>query len=131
MRLGVWNVRHFWHSVHYQWDMGNIQREIIVIDLSAHCHWDKLLSEYCYHWQCDYNGYCLDANHISNIWLKRSHGKLLDPELKKRVDEKYKLQDDYKRGGVSYFKIAVMRSSDESLHDDEQKSCSCCLPIAK
>jgi hypothetical protein len=29
-----------------------------------------LLSEYCYRWQCDYNGYCLDANHISNIWLK-------------------------------------------------------------
>jgi hypothetical protein len=102
-----------------------------MVHLLSLCRSYKLLLEHCYRWQCDYNGYCLDANHISNIWLKRSHGKLLDPELKKRVDEKYKLQDDYKRGGVSYFKIAVMMSSDESLHDDEQKSCSCCLPIAK
>jgi hypothetical protein len=31
----------------------------------------------------------------------------LDPELKKQVDEKYKLLDGYKKGGVSYFNFAV------------------------
>ena len=91
MRLGVWNVRHFWHSVHYQWDMGNIQREIIVIDLSA--HWGTLSVEHVGRWQRDYNGYSLENDHDSAVWLKDLMANSLDPELKKQVDKKYMLLD--------------------------------------
>jgi hypothetical protein len=57
--------------------------------------------------QNDFNGYCSDIDHVSNVWLKDLISNSLDPEIKKQVDEKYRLLDDYRKGGISYFKIAV------------------------
>ena len=90
-------------NVEDRWDMTNPQREIV--DLSK--HWGKLSSEHCNKWQRDFNGYCSDIDHVSNVWLKDLISNSLDPELKKQVDEKYRLLDDYQKGGISYFKIAV------------------------
>ena len=90
-------------NVEARWDMGNIRREIV--DLST--HWGKLSAEHVFRWQRDFNGYCFDVDHISNVMLKELMANSLDPELKKQVDEKYKLLDGYKKGGISYFKIAV------------------------
>ena len=92
-------------GVEDRWDMSNPNRSII--DLSS--HWGKLSSEHVYLWQQDWNGYCEDVDHVSNIWLKDFISNCLDPELKKQVDEKYRLLDDYQRGGISYFKIAAER----------------------
>ena len=90
-------------NVEDRWDMTNPQRKIV--DLSK--HWGKLSSEHCNKWQRDFNGYCSDIDHVSNVWLKDLISNSLDPELKKQVDEKYRLLDDYQKGGISYFKIAV------------------------
>jgi hypothetical protein len=92
-------------GVEDRWDMSNPNRDIV--DLSS--HWGKLSLEHCYIWQRDWNGYCKDVDHVSNIWLKDFIANCLDPELKKQVDEKYRLLDDYQKGGISYFKIAVER----------------------
>ena len=45
--------------------------------------------EHCYNWQRDFNGYCDNSDHISNIWIKDFMANCLDPELKKQVDKKY------------------------------------------
>jgi len=90
-------------DVEERWDMGNVDRDIM--DLSK--HWGKLSTEHCFRWQRDFNGYSLDDDHISNVMLKDLMVNSLDPELKKQVDEKYKLLDGYKKGGISYFKLAV------------------------
>ena len=90
-------------NVEDRWDMANPHRDII--DLTA--HWEKLLLEHCYHWQRDFNGYCEDVDHVSNVWIKDLISNSLDPELKKQVDEKYTKLDVYQKGGISYFKLAV------------------------
>jgi hypothetical protein len=47
----------------------------------------------------------------------------LDPELKKQVDEKYMLLDEYKRGGVSYFKTVIdIIFKMSSMSEDSLKS---------
>ena len=90
-------------DVEQRWDMGNPWREII--DLSV--NWGRLLAEHVYRWQLDFNGYCLYDDHVSDVWLKDLVANSLDKELKKQVDEKYKLLDGYMSGGISYFKTAV------------------------
>jgi len=84
-------------NVEDRWDMTNPQREIV--DLSK--HWGKLLSEHCSKWQRDFNGYSSDIDHVSNVWLKDLISNSLDPELKKQVDEKYRLLDDYQKARSS------------------------------
>ena len=71
-------------NVEDRWDMTNPQRKIV--DLSK--HWGKLSSEHCNKWQRDFNGYCSDIDHVSNVWLKDLISNSLDPELKKQVDKK-------------------------------------------
>ena len=90
-------------NVEDRWDMTNPQRKIVYLSK----HWGKLSSEHCNKWQCDFNGYCSDIDHVSNVWLKDLISNSLDPELKKQVDEKYWLLDDYQKSDISYFKIAV------------------------
>jgi len=100
-------------------DMGNVDRDIV--DLSK--HWGKLSTEHCFRWQCDFNGYSIDDDHISNVMLKDLMANSLDPELKKQVDEKYKLLHGYKKGGISYFKLAVNQIFKmSSMAEDSLKS---------
>jgi hypothetical protein len=101
--LQVPEVYHDVVNVEARWDMGNPDRDIV--DLST--HWGKLWAEHVYRWQRDFNGYCFDVDHISNVMLKDLMANSLDPELKKQVDKKYKLLDGYKKGGISYLKLAV------------------------
>ena len=106
-------------NVEDQWDTNNPHCEII--DLTT--HWGKLLLEHCYNWQRDFNVYCDNSNHISNIWIKDFMANCLDPKLKKQVDKKYTGLDDYKKGGISYFKIAadtIFKMS--SMAEDSLKS---------
>jgi hypothetical protein len=90
-------------DVEERWDSNNPDR--VIVDLST--HWGKLSAEHVYRWQRDFNGYCFDVDHVSSVFLKDLVAASLDPELKKQVDGKYKLLDGYKKGGVSYFKLAV------------------------
>jgi hypothetical protein len=46
-------------------------------------------------WQRDYNAYSLEDDHDSQVWLKDLMSNSLDPELKKQVEEKYMLLDEY------------------------------------
>ncbi len=84
-------------------------------------------------WQRDFNGYSSDVDHVSSIWIKDLLASLMDPELKRQVDEQYSELDIYQQGGISYFKITVdtvfkMSSmTEESLKSfikDFDKECS-------
>jgi hypothetical protein len=76
-----------------------------IIDLSS--QWGRLSAEHVGCWQQDFNGYALDNDHDSQVWLKDLMSNSLDPELKKQIEEKYNLIDDYKKGGIMYWKTAV------------------------
>ncbi len=89
-------------DVEERWDSSDPDR---IVDLSI--HWGELSAEHVFNWQRDFNGYCLDDDHVSSVFLKDLMAASLDPELKKQVDEKYRLLDGFKKGGVSYFKLAV------------------------
>ncbi len=58
-------------------------------------------------WQRDFNGYSSDVDHVSSIWIKDLLALLMDTELKRQVDEKYRELDLYQQGGISYFKIVM------------------------
>ncbi len=58
-------------------------------------------------WQHDFNGYFLDVDHVSSIWIKDLLALSMDTELKRQVDEQYRELDLYQQGGISYFKIIV------------------------
>lgn len=106
-------------NVEERWDMNNPRREIV--DLSA--HWGSLSVEHVGRWQQDYNGYALQEDHVSQVWLKELMSNSLDPELKKQVEEKYKVIDDYRKGGIMYWKIAVdMIFKMSSMSEDTLKS---------
>jgi hypothetical protein len=47
------------------------------------------------------------VDHFSSIWIKDLLALLMDPELKRQVDEQYSELDLYQQGGISYFKITV------------------------
>jgi hypothetical protein len=99
-------------GVEDRWDMYN-----------PHCNIIDLMSDHCYLWQRDWNGYCNNVDHVSNIWLKDFFANCLDPEMKKQVDETYRLLDDYQKGGISYFKIALERIFQmSSVAEDSLKS---------
>ena len=70
-------------------------------------HWRKLPLDHIRKWQRDFNGYSSDVNHVSSIWIKDLLTSLMDPELKRQVDEQYSKLDLYQQGGISYFKIFV------------------------
>ena len=99
-------------DVEERWDSSNPDR---IVDLSI--HWGELSAEHVFNWQRDFNGYCLDVDHVSSVFLKDLVAASLDLELKKQVDEKYKLLDGYKKGGISFFKLAVCRRS--NLQDEQ------------
>ncbi len=40
----------------------------IIVDLTI--HWGKLPLDHILKWQCDFNGYSSDVNHVSSIWIK-------------------------------------------------------------
>lgn len=106
-------------DVEQRWDMDNSQR--VIIDLSA--HWGKLSVEHVGRWQRDFNGYSLDEDHDSAVWLKDLMSNSMDPELRKQVDEKYVLLDEYMKGGIAYFKTAVdMIFKMSSMSEDSLKS---------
>ncbi len=86
-----------------QWDMTNPDHEIV--DLTA--HWGKVTLDHCSRWQHDFNEYSDDADHVSSIWFKDLITNLLDPELKKRVNEKYSKLEGYQHGGITFFKITM------------------------
>ena len=65
-----------------QWDLAGE-----IIDLTA--NWGKLLLDHCCKWQRDFNGYSDDINHVSSIRSKDLLLNLMDPELKKVVEEQY------------------------------------------
>jgi hypothetical protein len=46
-------------------------------------------------WQRDFNRYSSDVDHISSIWIKDLLASLMDPELKRQVDEHYSKLDFY------------------------------------
>ena len=46
-------------------------------------------------------------DHVRSIWIKDLLDSLMDPELKRQVDEQYSKLDLYQQGGISYFKITV------------------------
>ncbi len=58
-------------------------------------------------WQRDFNGYSLDVDHVSSIWIKDFLASSMDTELKRQVDEQYRELDLYQQGGILYFKIIV------------------------
>ena len=45
--------------------------------------------------------------HVSSIWINDLLASLMDPELKRQVDEQYSEMELYQQGGISYFKITV------------------------
>ena len=90
-------------DVEARWDMDNPDREIVNLSI----HWGALSAEHVYNWQRDFNGYSFPVDHVSSVFLKDLMANSLDHELKKQVDEKYNLLDGYKKGGISYFKVAV------------------------
>jgi hypothetical protein len=86
-----------------QWDASNSNREIVDLTL----HWGKLPLDHILKWQREFNGYSSDVDHVSSIWIKDLLASLMDPELKRQVDEQYSELDIYQQGGISYFKITV------------------------
>ena len=68
-------------DVEERWDSGNPDR--VIVDLST--HWGELSAEHVFNWQRDFNGYCLDVDHVSSVFLKDLVAASLDPELKKQV----------------------------------------------
>jgi hypothetical protein len=86
-----------------RWDASNPNRKIVDLTL----HWGKLPLDHILKWQRDFNGYSSDVDHVSSIWIKDLLASLMDPELKRQVDEQYSELDLYQQGGISYFKITV------------------------
>jgi hypothetical protein len=86
-----------------QWDASNPHRKIVDLTL----HWGKLPLDHILKWQHDVNGYSLDVDHVSSIWIKDLLTALMDTESKRQVDEQYRGLDLYQQGGISYFKIIV------------------------
>ncbi len=84
-------------------DMINPDREIV----SLTAHWGKVTLDHCSKCQCDFNGYSDGADHVSSIWIKELITDLLDPELKKQVNEKYSTLEVYQQGGITFFKITM------------------------
>jgi hypothetical protein len=102
-----------------QWDASNPYLKIV--DLTP--HWGKLPLDHILKWQRDFNGYSSDVDHISSIWIKDLLTSLMDTELKRQVDEQYRVLDPYQQGGISYFKIVmdtVFKMS--SMTEDSLKS---------
>ena len=58
-------------------------------------------------WHRGFNGYSSDVDHVSRIWIKDLLASLMDPELKRQVDENYSKMDLYQQEGTSNFKIDV------------------------
>ncbi len=59
-----------------QWDASNPHPEIVDLTL----HWGKLPLDHILKWQCDFNGYSSDVDHVSSIWIKDLLALLMDTE---------------------------------------------------
>ncbi len=69
-----------------------------IVDLTL--HWGKLLLDHILKWQQDFIRYSSDVDHVSSIWIKDLLASLMDPELKRQVDEHYSKLDLYQRGDI-------------------------------
>ena len=86
-----------------RWDSANPDREVVNITV----HWGKLSLEHILSWQRDFNGYATDVDHVSSVWVKDLLQASMDPVLKRQVDSKFSVLDEYQKGGISYFKSLV------------------------
>jgi hypothetical protein len=62
-----------------RWDASNPHRKIVDLTL----HWGKLPLDHILKWQRDFNGYSLDVDHVSSIWIKDLLALSMDTELKR------------------------------------------------